>query len=262
MDLTAIEPLYSISGFGVGLLVGFTGVGGGSLMTPLLVLLFGVHPATAVGTDLLYAAITKSAGAVMHGINRTVDWRITGLLAAGSVPAALATLAFLAHVGQSRDTAKLISVALGYALLATAASFLLRRFILDAANRRRSESPTSRKTALLTIATGIALGIVVTLSSVGAGALGITALILLYPMLPIARIVGSDIAHAVPLTLAAGLGHWAMGSVDWTMLASLLIGSIPGILIGSHFAPRVPEALLRGLLAGVLTIVGGKLAFA
>lgn len=261
MDLSSIEPLYSISGFAVGLLVGFTGVGGGSLMTPLLVLMFGVHPATAVGTDLLYAAITKSAGAAMHGFNRTVDWRVTGLLAVGSVPAALVTLLLLHRIGHSHDTAKLISVALGYALLATAVSFVLRRYVLSIASRLRKETPDLRRTAILTVFTGLVLGAIVTLSSVGAGALGITALMLLYPLLPIARIVGSDIAHAVPLTLAAGLGHWAMGSVDWAMLVSLLLGSIPGILIGSHFAPRMPEALLRGLLAGVLTIVGGKLAF-
>jgi uncharacterized membrane protein YfcA len=245
----------------VGLLVGFTGVGGGSLMTPLLVLLFGVHPATAVGTDLLYASITKSAGAVMHGFNKTVDWRVTGLLALGSVPAALVTLAVLAWVGHSRDTARLISIALGYALLATALSFLLRHKILEIAARRRKEPRSARWTATMTMMTGAALGAIVTISSVGAGALGITALLMLYPLLPVARIVGSDIAHAVPLTLAAGLGHWALGAVDWALLGSLLIGSIPGILIGSHFAPKVSDTLLRSLLAGVLTVVGAKLAF-
>lgn len=261
MDLSAINPLFSVSGFAVGLLVGMTGVGGGSLMTPLLVLLFGVHPATAVGTDLLYASITKSAGAAMHGYNKTVDWRVTGWLAVGSVPAALVTIWFLSAVGQSHDTAKIISVALGYALLATAASFLLRRQIVDLAQKLRRAPRSPRWTVGMTIATGVVLGGVVTLSSVGAGALGITALILLYPHLPVVRVVGSDIAHAVPLTLAAGLGHWALGAVDWGMLVSLLIGSIPGILIGSMLAPRMPDALLRGVLAGVLMVVGGKLAF-
>ena len=261
MDLPSIDLLYSVSGFAVGVLVGFTGVGGGSLMTPLLVLLFGVHPATAVGTDLLYASITKSAGALMHGFNRTVDWRVTGLLALGSVPAALVTLYLLSVLGQSRDTAKLISVVLGYALLATAMSFLFRRQILAFAHRRRAGTEPPARTARMTVATGVVLGVIVTLSSVGAGALGITALLMLYPQLPVARVVGSDIAHAVPLTLAAGLGHWAMGAVDWPMLASLLVGSIPGILIGSHLAPKAPDTLLRSLLAGVLTVVGAKLAF-
>lgn len=261
VDLSAIEPLYSLSGFAVGLLVGMTGVGGGSLMTPLLVLMFGVHPATAVGTDLLYASITKSAGAAMHGWNRTVDWRITGFLAAGSVPAALLTILVLAHVGQNRDTAKLISTALGYALLLTALSFLLRRQILAWAQTLKREPRSAAWTAGMTVLTGAVLGVIVTVSSVGAGALGITALLLLYPGLPVVRVVASDIAHAVPLTLAAGLGHWALGAVDWTMLVSLLAGSIPGILIGSHLAPRMPDAFLRSLLAGVLTIVGGKLAF-
>ncbi|MEJ1157097.1 sulfite exporter TauE/SafE family protein [Prosthecomicrobium sp. N25] len=259
MNLFGIDLLYSASGLAVGILVGLTGVGGGSLMTPLLVLLFGIHPATAVGTDLLYASITKAAGTAMHGFNRTVDWRVTGQLALGSLPAALATLAILAWVGQSRDTSRIISVALGYALIATAASFLGRRWILAAAEARRASREDPSRTALLTVATGAAIGCMVSLSSVGAGALGITALILLYPTLPLARIVGSDIAHAVPLTLAAGIGHWAIGGVDWALLGALLTGSIPGILIGSHLAPRMPEAVLRGTLATVLAVVGAKL---
>jgi hypothetical protein len=258
----AIEPLYSLSGFAVGMLVGLTGVGGGSLMTPLLVLLFGVHPATAVGTDLLYASITKAFGTAVHGFNGTVDWRITGLLAAGSVPASIATVTALSVIGHTADTAKTISVFLGYALLATAASLFLRHQIAAYVARHRREDRDPSTTALLTVATGVVLGAVVTISSVGAGALGVTALLLLYPQLPIKRIVGSDISHAVPLTFAAGLGHWMIGTVAWGLLGSLLIGSVPGIIIGSQLTSRVPEAVIRIALATTLVVVGARLIVA
>lgn len=253
-----IHPLYVLSGLAVGFIVGMTGVGGGSLMTPLLVLLFGVHPSTAVGTDLLYAAATKSVGSAVHGFNRTVDWRITALLASGSAPAAVATLALLRLAGATSPTgAALVSLLLGAALLCSVVSLMFRARLLKLAAGRAAMTPAAQAT--WTVATGAALGVLVSLSSVGAGALGVTALILLYPRLPLARIVGTDIAHAVPLTLVAGLGHWLLGSVDWMILASLLIGSLPGILAGSALAPRVPEAVLRSALACVLAMVGVKL---
>jgi uncharacterized membrane protein YfcA len=255
----AIDPLYTLSGFAVGVLVGLTGVGGGSLMTPLLVLLFGVHPATAVGTDLLYASITKAFGTAAHGLNRTVDWRITGLLAAGSVPASAATIYALSMIGHTAELAKTISVFLGYALLATAASLLLRHQIAAYVARHRREERSEKATALLTVATGVVLGAIVTISSVGAGALGVTALLLLYPSLPIKRIVGSDISHAVPLTFVAGVGHWMIGTVAWGLLGSLLIGSVPGIVLGSQLTSRVPEAFLRITLATTLIAVSVKL---
>ncbi len=254
-----INPLYSLSGLLVGLLVGITGVGGGSLMTPLLVLLFGIHPATAVGTDLLYAACTKSVGTVVHGLRGSVQWPIVGLLAAGSLPATVVTLAALVHLGAPSETvSRLISVMLGLALLLTAVSLLFHARILDwAASRDVVLSPS--RTRRLTVLTGFVLGVLVSISSVGAGALGVTALVLLYPKLPTARIVGSDLAHAVPLTLVAGLGHWFIGSVDWPLFGSLIVGSIPGIVLGSLIATHVPERLLRPALSAVLLLVGTRL---
>ena len=223
---------YALSGFGVGFVVGLTGVGGGSLMTPLLVLLFGFHPATAVGTDLLYASVTKTCGTAVHHIGQTVEWRVVGWLGAGSLPASLLTLLLISRQLHSSAVASLISYVLGYALLLSALSLLFRRRILALAHvfslHRRP-----RREAAATVVLGALLGALVSLSSVGAGAIGVTMLVLLYPHLPIARIIGTDIAHAVPLTLVAWLGHLAVGTVDLSLLASLLIGSLPGIALGS-----------------------------
>ena len=253
-----IDPLYSLSGLVVGFVVGLTGVGGGSLMTPLLILAFGIHPATAVGTDLLYAAVTKSAGSLVNGFRKAIDWAIVGRLALGSVPAAALTLWFLSVAGpQSAAAAHLLATALGVMLLITALSLFFRGRLSRFAGRHRELPPLTQ--AILTTLCGAILGVLVSLSSVGAGAIGVTVLILLYPRLTIQRIVASDIAHAVPLTLVAGLGHWAIGDVDWRMLVSLLVGSIPGILIATHIAPRLDERLIRFLLATVLAIVGLKL---
>jgi uncharacterized membrane protein YfcA len=259
--LHVIHPLYTVSGFVVGALVGFTGVGGGSLMTPLLVLLFGIHPATAVGTDLLYAGLTKIGGSIVHGCNGAIDWRVTRRLASGSVPAAALSLLALASFGvDAKGTSVAITTTLGFALILTAVTLLFRRRLLKVVvsffNKR-----TDGQIAALTVVLGAVLGVLVSISSVGAGAIGVTALLMLYPKMPTVRIVGSDIAHAVPLTLVAGAGHWWLGSVDWQLLVSLLLGSMPGIAIGSHFASRVPERVLRPLLAGTLALVGGKLAF-
>jgi uncharacterized membrane protein YfcA len=255
------HPLYAISGLFVGMLVGLTGVGGGSLMTPLLVLLFGFHPSTAVGTDLLYAAGTKGVGAMVHSSNRTIDWKVTGLLAAGSVPAtAITVLSLFALRAHGQPAQGLISTVLGFALLLTAATLLVRgKLFAYAAKRSVAFGP--RTTAILTVALGAALGTLITLSSVGAGALGVTVLIFLYPKMPMARIVGSDIAHAVPLTLIAGAGHFALGSVNLPLLGSLLVGSIPGIILGSHLTARVPERVLRPILACTLVLAAAKLIF-
>ena len=259
--LSHVNPLYSISGLLVGVLVGLTGVGGGSLMTPLLVLLFGFHPGTAVGTDLLYASATKSAGTVVHGANRTVDWKITGLMAAGSIPATAATVALLYALHAHGDGAsKLISTVLGVMLVLTAVTLVFRKQIFALAERRASTLGPG-VTAALTVILGAVLGTLITLSSVGAGAIGVTVLIFLYPKMPVARIVGSDIAHAVPLTLIGGIGHWLLGSVNLGLLGSLLIGSIPGIIVGSLLIPRIPERYLRLILAGTLVVVGAKLVF-
>ena len=258
--LSTIDPLYALSGFLVGFLVGQTGVGGGSLMTPLLVLLFNITPATAVGTDLLYAAVTKTVGTLVHGLHQTVDWRVVLRLASGSTPATLATLLLLSRTGLAGREGGAIASILGIMLLLTAVSLVFRRQFLAFAGPHLEGIPAKR-IAKLTIALGAALGFLVTISSVGAGALGVTALLLLYPRSPIAVIVGSDIAHAVPLTLVAGLGHWWLGSVNWPLLLSLLCGSLPGIVLGSHIATRVPDVVLRMTLAAVLSVVGARLVF-
>ena len=261
MSLIDLNPLYALAGLAVGILVGLTGVGGGSLMTPLLVLAFGFHPVTAVGTDLLYASATKTVGTVVHGIGGTVDWRVVRRLATGSVPATVLTLIVLAYAGRRFEgTAHVVSITLGVALILTAVAMLLRKRIL----RRFGTSfdtLSAARIARLTVVLGAVLGALVSLSSVGAGAIGMTALLLLYPRLPVNRLVGSDIAHAVPLTLIAGAGHWAMGSVDLHLLASLLIGSIPGIVLGSAVSTRVPDGVLSPILAATLALVGGKLLF-
>jgi uncharacterized membrane protein YfcA len=238
-----------------------TGVGGGSLMTPLLVLLFGVHPATAVGTDLLYAAITKAGGSCIHGIYRTIDWRVTGRLAAGSLPAATLVLLGLSWLGVTGETgSSLITTVLGGALILTAITLLFRRQIVEFTAARIGELQPSQ-VARLTVLTGVVIGVLVSVSSVGAGAIGMTALVFLYPRLPLARLVGSDIAHAVPLTLLAGTGHLMMGSVDWSILQSLLLGSLPGIVVGSYVSARVPSGFLRLAMAATLAVIGGRLVF-
>ena len=256
-----INPLQALSGLLVGTLVGFTGVGGGSLMTPLLVLVFGIHATTAVGTDLLYAAATKTVGTVVHGSKGGVDWGIVGRLAAGSVPATGLTLLFVSHLGKSAGaTHGLITTVLGVALILTAISILFRGKIVAFFARRAGPANPARTTGL-TVLLGAALGVLVSLSSVGAGAIGVTVLLILYPALPARRLVGTDIAHAVPLTLLAGLGHWLMGSIDWSLLVSLLVGSIPGVIVGSLLASWAPDKVLRPVLASTLALVGGKLIF-
>jgi len=256
-----IDPLYSLSGFAVGLLVGMTGVGGGALMTPILIMLFGVHPATAVGTDLLYAAATKTGGSLVHGFARSIDWRVVGRLATGSVPATILTLAALSHYNLSGEAARnLITLVLSVALFLTAFVLVFGGSIV-AAYRARFPELDPQKTFTNTIIVGAVLGCLVSISSVGAGAMGVIALLMLYPQLPIAKIVGSDIAHAVPLTLVAGLGHWVIGSVNWAIIGSLLAGSLPGIFVGSYFAIRIPERALRLVLATTLFMVATRIAY-
>lgn len=254
-----VDLLYSVAGVLVGLLVGLTGVGGGSLMTPLLVLVFGFHPAAAVGTDLLYASATKVAGTGVHGWRGTVDWRIVRRLASGSLPATVVTLAALnlAHA-QDERVDHIITATLGAALVLTGVATLFRARIVARLARRFGAIDAGRA-GWLTVVLGIALGTLVTLTSVGAGALGMTALLVLYPTLPVARLVGTDIAHAVPLTLVAGLGHLMLGTVDPSLLVSLLIGSIPGVIVGSLIASRVSDRVLTPILATTLTVVGLKL---
>ncbi|MEQ7873181.1 sulfite exporter TauE/SafE family protein [Sphingomonas sp. ASV193] len=253
------NPLYSLAGLLVGLLVGLTGVGGGSLMTPLLVILFGFHPATAVGTDLLYASVTKTVGTAVHGKRKTVDWRIVGRLASGSVPTAAITLFVLARAGSlGQHAVGVLNIMLGVTLLATSAAVMFQPRIVAFAQPhydKLDDAHIARATVLL----GAVLGILVSVTSVGAGAIGTTALLILYPRLPVSRIVGSDIAHAVPLTFVAGVGHWLYGAVDFGLMAALLVGSIPGIIIGSMLGSRASDRLLRPVLAATLLLVAVKL---
>jgi uncharacterized protein len=240
-------------------LVGLTGVGGGSLMTPLLVLLFGFHPSTAVGTDLLYASVTKSVGTAVHGQRQTVDWKIVAGLASGSIPAAIVALCVMAYLGvSSAKSAFVLNVLLGGALLVTSIAVFFRPWILRWAGDH-IDAMEARRVTLWTILLGAMLGVLVSITSVGAGALGTTALLILYPKLPVARIAGSDIAHAVPLTLIAGIGHWLMGSVDLSLMLALLAGSIPGIIIGSLLATRSSDSVLRPILALTLLVSSVRL---
>ena len=249
------DALHALAGLLVGLLVGITGVGGGSLMTPLLVLMFGVAPATAVGTDLLYAATTKSVGMGVHGWRNSVDWKVMRRLATGSLPAAVVTLIGLntfIHIG--KNASHVILLVLGCLLLVTAAGVLFQDRLLDYG--KRYEPIDARHNFWPTVALGSLLGVLVTITSVGAGAIGVTVLLMLYRYLPVSRIVGTDIAHAVPLAFLAGAGHWLLGDVDFILLANLLIGSIPGVIIGSLVSSRAPDKWLRPALAAVLTVSG------
>lgn len=257
MSLTFI-----FSGFAVGLLVGLTGVGGGSLMTPLLTLLFGVAPSVAVGTDLAFASITKSTGTLTHRLRGTVDWHVVRLLCYGALPAALCATLSLRYFGSlNQNIAQLIRYSIAVSVLLTVGALLFRTRMLDWLNRHPEKQLQGRSLSAATITAGALLGTLVTISSIGAGAIGATLLVMLYPRMSAAHIAGTDIAYAVPLTAIAAAGHWWLGSIDWQLLGALLIGSIPGITIGSLAAKAVPERLLRGILASTLTLVAAKLIF-
>jgi len=253
---------YILSGFAVGLLVGMTGVGGGSLMTPLLTLLFGVSPSVAVGTDLAFASITKSAGTVTHRARGTVQWYIVRRLCMGALPAAfIATLA-LQHFGPlDAAIGKVIRYSIAVSVLLTVVAILLRGKMLAWVNARPGRQLHGRSLAAATVLSGAVLGTLVTISSIGAGAIGATLLVMLYPKLTPAEVAGTDIAYAVPLTAIAAVGHWWLGSINWFLLLTLLVGSLPGITLGSWAARAVPEKLLRGLLALTLAGVAAKLLY-
>lgn len=260
-----MEMGYIASGLLVGILVGLTGVGGGSLMTPLLVFLFGFEPKTAIGTDLLFAALTKSGGVLVHHHkHRSVEWKIVGWLALGSLPAAMGVVYLLKYVITKNEfVTYLMTTTLGISLILTALSLIFRGKLAKrppeiAMQRKTHHERFGRWQNLLTLITGISLGVLVTLTSVGAGALGTVVLLFLYPRLATVRIVGTDLAHAIPLTAVAGFGHWLMGNIDFTLLGSLLIGSLPGIYAGSFFSAKIPEKYLRPLLALILLLVGVK----
>ncbi|MCF6211837.1 MAG: sulfite exporter TauE/SafE family protein [Gammaproteobacteria bacterium] len=251
---------YIVSGFGVGLLVGITGVGGGALMTPLLIFGFGISPAVAVGTDLVFAAITKANGIWVHARQSTIDWQVVGRLASGSVPAALVTLAVLGEVNtHSAEAQGFITTLLGVALILTAAALLWRSYLSRYPQRHDDDGVERKGVVWITVGAGVVLGVVVTLTSVGAGAMGAAALFWLYPRFSAVRVVGTDIAHAVPLTAVAGFGHWQMGSVDTGLLMMLLIGSLPGIYLGSRLSKKIPERWLRPALAALLLVIGFRM---
>jgi len=252
--------LYILAGAAVGFIVGITGIGGGALMTPLL-LLFGFPPNIAVGTDLMYASITIATGVISHHRQKHVEWKLVKLLAMGSLPAALITGYSLQSVFEDSDSYEaLIKSSLGFMLLLTAFVIIFRkqlqRFTL------RSKSNNNEKTRdIITFAMGIVLGVLVTLTSVGAGAIGTAVLMLLYPALRSSHVVGTDIAHAVPLTACAGLVHMALGNVDFALLFALLVGSIPAIQLGSKVSHHLPDSVLKPLLASILLFLGAKYAF-
>jgi uncharacterized membrane protein YfcA len=251
---------YILSGFAVGLLVGMTGVGGGSLMTPLLTLLFGISPSVAVGTDLAFASITKSAGTVTHRSRGTVQWQIVGRLCLGALPAALlATLALQYFGPLDASIGKVIRYSIAVSVLLTVVAILFRGKMIAWVNAKPGRQLHGRSLTAATIASGAILGVLVTVSSIGAGAIGATLLVMLYPKLTPAEVAGTDIAYAVPLTAIAAFGHWWLGSINWFLLLTLLVGSLPGITLGSWAARAVPERFLRGLLAMTLAGVAVKL---
>ncbi len=251
---------YVVSGFAVGMLVGLTGVGGGSLMTPLLTLLFGINPTVAVGTDLAFASITKSAGTLAHRVRNTVHWDIVKRLCLGALPAAVLTTIALKYFGAlDKHIGQIIRYAIAFSVLLTVIAIIFRGRMQAWMNSHPSRQLHGRAQVVATVVAGAAIGTLVTVSSIGAGAVGATILVLLYPNLKPAEIAGTDIAYAVPLTAIAAFGHWWLGSINWELLGMLLIGSLPGITIGSLAARAVPEKFLRGLLATTLTGVAAKL---
>ncbi len=252
-----------VAGLFVGFVVGMTGVGGGSLMTPIL-LWFGIPPTTAVGSDLLYAAFTKMGGVFIHHKKNNINWSITGWLSLGSVPAALLTLWILNSIKTDISAINnVITYSLGWALLFTSVAVLFKQKLLAFSQKHSGDKFHSESTTqnMLTIAIGVLLGTTVTLTSIGAGALGTVTLFFLYPLLPTPKLVGTEIAHAVPLTLVAGLGHASMGNIDYLLLVQLLAGSLPGIYLGSMLSGKVPDLFLRNAIAIMLFFVGYKLIF-
>lgn len=251
---------YIFSGFAVGTLVGLTGVGGGSLMTPLLTLLFGVSPSVAVGTDLAFASITKATGTFTHRLRGTVEWHVVRLLCYGALPAALVATLGLKYIGSlNKEIGQIIRYSIAISVMLTVIALLFKSKMLDWLNRHPEKQLHGRQLDIATIAAGLLLGTLVTISSIGAGAIGATLLVMLYPRMSAAHIAGTDIAYAVPLTAIAAFGHWWLGSIDWALLGALLLGSMPGITLGSMAARAVPEKFLRGILATTLTLVATKL---
>jgi uncharacterized membrane protein YfcA len=253
---------YIVSGFAVGILVGLTGVGGGSLMTPLLTLVFGVPPTVAVGTDLAFASITKVAGTFAHRFRGTVHWQIVKHLSFGALPAAVVATLALKYFGTlDQEIGQIIRYSIAGSVLLTVVAIIFRNRMQAWITLHPEKQLQGTRLVAATIVAGVVLGTLVTISSIGAGAIGATLLVLLYPRLSSAEIAGTDIAYAVPLTAIAALGHWWLGSINWELLGMLLLGSVPGITIGSLAARAIPEKFVRILLATTLTGVAAKLVF-
>lgn len=256
--------LYILAGAAVGFAVGLTGVGGGSLMTPIL-LLFGFPPHIAVGTDLLYAAVTKSGGVVLHRKQGTIRWRIVTLLLLGSIPASAVTALALKTLFTDPESYKhILTTSLGVMLIITSMVLIFKKKLIAGAgesNDTTSFGFARRHASFFTVFMGITLGALVTLSSVGAGAFGAAVLLVLYPRLPALNVIGTDLAHAVPLTLVAGLFHLYLGNVDFYLLGSLLVGSLPAIWLGTRIGARLPENVLHPILVSILMALGVKYAF-
>ncbi|MDE2286840.1 MAG: sulfite exporter TauE/SafE family protein [Burkholderiales bacterium] len=252
--------LESLSGLAVGVLVGLTGVGGGSLMTPLLTLGLGYAAPVAVGTDLAFAALTKSFGTVAHRRHGHVRWDIVRRLTLGSLPAALVAILLLkAHGGLGSGGLHFIKLAIAGSVVLTVLSLLFRATWLAALHANPGWRLHGRALAGGTIAVGALLGALVTVSSIGAGAVGATLILLLYPELRPAEVAGTDIAYAMPLTAAAALGHVWLGTVHWPLLGALLVGSLPGIWVGANLARHLPERMVRGALAATLMLAAARL---
>ena len=249
------------SAFITGVLVGLTGVGGGSLMTPLLVLVFGWAPAAAVGTDLWFAAFTKLAASRMHHTAGLIDWQVVRRLWLGSLPAAALTLVVIKTGHLSLDIT-VIKPLIGGAVLITAGGMLLQKRLHQLGERLRLTHATGFKAwqPPLTVAAGVVLGVLVTLTSIGAGVLGAVMLTYLYPLrLTPARLAATDIVHAIPLAMLAGMGYLLLGLVNWPLLGWMLVGSLPGVLLGVYLSSRLPQWAIRLALAGVLCMVGIKM---
>lgn len=262
-----MELFHIAAGALVGLVIGLTGVGGGSLMTPILVLGFGISPAVAVGTDLLYAALTKCSGIYFHHKNKTVDWKIVFLLGSGSIPCSIITILALEQLkaaGTNFDNIMMLTLSI--MLILTSFIIIIKSRLISFISANHGDSFlvnfVRNNRPMITVFCGCILGCVVTLSSVGAGAIGSAFLFLLYPRKTSVGIVGTDIAHAVPLTAIAGLGHLHFGSVDFNLLAGLLIGGIPAIYLGSIIGKNLPDKVLRPLIALLLLLMGIKLMLA
>ncbi|SEG23551.1 sulfite exporter TauE/SafE family protein [Marinobacterium lutimaris] len=260
-----MEFAYIFAGLFVGFVVGLTGIGGGALMTPILIVLFGIPPFVAVSTDLLYAAVTKCGGVVSYARNKLVQWKIVGFLLLGSIPGSLFTLNYLEGLEGLEQVEHLMNMTLGVSLVLTSVAVFMRARIRDLAGSLRDNPFTSsvrRWRPAITVITGFALGAMVTLSSVGAGALGTALLIVLYPRMTMPAIVGTDLVHAVVLTSVAGAGHYQMGGVDLELLLYLLAGSLPGVFVGSHFGVRLSPRLMQPIMGSLLMVIGLRFVIA